>query len=161
MRYKVLVLLTVLFAVPAYAALDVKPSDAGPTLDVSATPETSAIDATDPVGIAKNIVGSFKNGQVRAGIAAIIMLLVFLWRRTGKFFSSKIPTKALPLVVAGVSLLASLPPTLIGTKFSIGSFLWDALAVSSQAVLFWSLLGKVVLPKILGSPPDKKASDAK
>jgi hypothetical protein len=95
----------------------------------------------------------FKDAKYREGVAALIVLVVFLWRRyLSKLLIGKVPKKYLPFVVAGVGFLASIPVALAAKELTWGHFVVQGLVLSGEAVLFYSTVLKHLLPKVFGEP---------
>lgn len=98
----------------------------------------------------------FKDGAYRPAVGAIITLLMFLWRRFGSgLLIGKIPTKHLGWITAAIGVVAALPAALAANPWSWSKFAVDALLISGPAVLFWTTLGKLLLPKVFGALPEK------
>jgi len=70
--------------------------------------------------IAKGIWEAFKSGKHREGVALVIMLVIFFWRRFASgFVMGKIKDSwGIALVTAIISYLASIPMALTATGFS-------------------------------------------
>jgi hypothetical protein len=133
-------------AAPAPASQPTKVVVTG-VVKVAAAPEVN------PVAQVSAIVAAFKSEHVRAGIAGILCLLVWVWRRfASKLLIGKIPNKWLPLVMAGVAFLAAIPTTLAATPWSWSAFLWQGLITGAEAMAFWSVLFKFVLPSVPEAP---------
>lgn len=122
--------------------------------DAAVTPASQPAVATpNPVEAVSGIIKFFKDHNWRPAIAGCITLLVFFWRRyAGAWLLKKIPTKHLPWVVALVGLVSALPAALTVEPFVWYKFLLDGLITSGEAVLLWSTVGKMVLPKVFGEP---------
>jgi len=101
------------------------------------------------------IVQLFKTHNWRLAGAACLTFIVFIWRRYDKWVIAKVPSWVLPWIAAGLGLLATLPAHLSKTPFVWWQFLIDGFVTSAEAAMFWSLLGKNVLPKIFGDVPTK------
>lgn len=118
---------------------------------VSPAPVTPAVPAAaslDPVDTGKSMYQAFKDGDYREGVALAIMLLVFLGRRFTMLLSEKIPAKALPYIVAGLAFLASIPTGLTGADFAWSKFIWHSIIAGAEAIALWTMLGKLLLPKL-------------
>ncbi len=112
---------------------------------------TKTEDTLDAVGQVGGIIKLFKEKAWRPAIAAVLTLLVFLWRRfLGSFLISKIPAKHLAWVTAVIGLIATLPAHLTTESFNIWTFLLDGFVTGAEAAILWSMLGKHLLPKIFG-----------
>lgn len=121
-----------------------------------ATPAAPAAEPEDAVTLFKMVVTLFKDGAYRPAIGALITLLMFFWRRfLSGLLIGKIPTKHLGWFTAALGVLAAIPAALSTSPFDIWKFLLDALLISGPAVLFWTTLGKTVLPKLFGELPAK------
>lgn len=101
----------------------------------------------------KTAYESFKGHKYREGAATVILLLVFFLRRFSTWFQAKVPSKWLPLFVAGLAFVGSVPIALASEGFSWASFVWNGLICSAEATFFYSLLGKFILPKVFGEVP--------
>jgi hypothetical protein len=122
-----------------------------PKSDAPKVPETAA----DASGLVSTIVKAAKEKNYRELVAGIMVLLVFAWRRFGsKFLLNKLPAKAMPFVTALIGLLTAAAGGLVASSFTWKGFLVDGLTLSAEAMLFWSTLGKFVLPKVFGEIPD-------
>jgi hypothetical protein len=109
------------------------------------------------IDVVKTVVKNFKDGEIRLGIAGILMLLIFVWRRfIHDFVLNKTGKKWAPLVVAALGFVSSLIIELGNPVFSWRTFLLGGLFTSGAAVLFWSTLGKIVLPKVFGDTKKKE-----
>lgn len=156
LRAAVPFLLTLCFFTPSYAA-DASATDAVVTVDAEVAPAGApkppeSVD--EAVDAAKKAFLDFKSEHVRAGIAGIICILMFVWRKFGAgFLIGKIPNKALPFITAGIAFLGALPVALVAEPWSWKTFIWQGLVTGAEAMAFWSLLVKFVLARTL---PDKK-----
>jgi hypothetical protein len=162
------VVLPLFFASPVFAA------DAATTAAPAAkvAPTTKAAPATQPaapavkkvvlgaklevpvtvdqaVDTGKGIIGNFAAKHVQAGIAGIICLFVFAWRRfLSGLLIGKIPSKFLPLVTMGVAFLAAIPQSLTVTPWSWKTFVWQGLITGAEAMMFWSAVVKFVTGEV-------------
>ena len=127
--------------------------------DASVTKDAAIADAKAEVAKAKDdgeklgllvdgLKAAFSNGW-RAGIAAVISLLMFFWRRFDTLVLAKIPNKWLPFVVAGVAFLAAIPASLTVEPWSWTTFIWQGLLTGAQAMALWSIVLKHVLKRFL------------
>lgn len=173
-----LTLVSVLFVLPPPAqGADASPSaapaasKAAPAKAPSAAPASSATKVTkeqpasapaappaipvtvdDAVGTFQSIVKSFTSEHVRAGIAGIICILIFIWRRfLSGWLIGKIPSRYLPLLTTGVAFLAALPVAIATDPWSWKTFLWQGLITGAEAMAFWSVIVKFIFPT-----PEKK-----
>lgn len=128
---------------------------------VSTPVEKLQAGVSDDLGsLLKTLVDSVKNHQGRAIAASVLMLLLFLWRRFGShLLIGKVPTKWMPLLTAGVAVLAALPSALTSAGFSWGSFLTNGLLLGAEAMALWSVLGKLTLPKLFGEVPSQPVAE--
>ena len=105
----------------------------------------------------KSIFADFGGGKYREAIAGLITLLIFGWRR---FARGLVIGKLSPWWVGFVTVLlgfaGTIPEALATTPFVWTTFLWWAIATSSEAMLFWMTMGKKVLPKIFGKIAPKE-----
>ena len=91
------------------------------------------------------IVNAFQGGDwIHAG-AFVLMLLVWGFSRVAKKFGLGIDPKWLPVINASVGMLLGVCSSLIGGKIWYDALL-AGLVTSGEAALFWSLVGKWVLP---------------
>lgn len=140
--------------VPPVASTPTSQPAAKPAAPAPAAPAAAPAADANPVEQVSAIVAAFKTEHVRAGIAGILCLLVWAWRRfASKLLIGKIPNKWLPLVTALVAFLAAIPTTLAATPWSWSTFLWQGLITGAEAMAFWSVLFKFVLPSV---PEPKK-----
>lgn len=94
---------------------------------------------------------AFKGGKYREGIAGIIMVVVFIWRRFGsKFIIGKLSPWWVGFITVLCGYVGTIPEALSSDVFSWGQFFWAGLLTSGEAMLFWQTLGKKVLPKLFG-----------
>lgn len=129
-----------------------KPAPAKPA-SVPVEPAT-AEEAISLVGVIGKL---FKDGAYRPAVGAIITLLMFIWRRFASgLLIGKVPAKHLGWFTAALGVLAAIPASLATEPWSWGKFFADALLISGPAVLFWTTLGKTLLPKVFGALPEKK-----
>ena len=154
-------LAAVLVAAPVFAADAQPPAQppavtvvdsgvAAPTSAPAAPVAPTTID--EAVGTVQQVIASFKSEHVRAGIAGLITLLIFIWRRfLSGFIIGKIPSKYLAFVTAGVAFLAALPVALAASPWSWMTFVWQGLITGAEAMAFWSLFGKHLLARFLPS----------
>jgi hypothetical protein len=100
---------------------------------------------------------AFKGGKYREAIAGLITLLLFVWRRFGsKLLIGKMGGWGVAWTAAAMGLLATIPEALATVPFSWWTFAWNALATSAEAIAFWELAGRAILPKLMpvkGPPP--------
>jgi len=102
------------------------------------------------------LVQLFKDKQWRPAVALLITLIIFFWRRfLGKLLIDKIPVKHLGWFTALLGVLAAVPAALGQANFVWYKFATDVLLISGPAVLFWTTVGKHVLPKVFGAVPEK------
>ena len=81
---------------------------------------------------------------------------MFIWRRFASgLLIGKISAKHLGWFTAALGVLAAIPASLATEPWSWGKFFADALLISGPAVLFWTTLGKTLLPKVFGALPAK------
>jgi len=147
----------VLLAIPSLAAPDASPASQ-PATKAPAEPAAKApVKAEAPeapkdvVSGVSTVVSLFKEHKWRPAIAALLMLLVFIWRRfLGGLLIKKIPAKHMAWVTAAMGLLAALPAHLTVEHFSVWKFLLDGFVTGAQAAILWSMLGKHFLPKVFG-----------
>lgn len=147
-----LVCVAMLFAVPAWAVPDAA-SVADASLDTAlADAKIEVKVATDEAeklqGAVAALKGLFDNGW-RAGIAGVIALLMFIWRKFDTVLLAKIPNAWLPLIVAGVAFLGAIPAALTADPWSWKTFLWQGLLTGAQAMAFWSIALKHLLKRFL------------
>jgi len=103
------------------------------------------------------VVQLLQNHQWRPAVAALLTLLMFFWRRYGGVLVIKwIPASHLGWVTALVGFVATLPAHLTAPTFSWGAFVLDGLITGGEAGLFWSTLGRQMLPRLFGEIPEKK-----
>ena len=120
--------------------------DAG-TSWVGGIPEKTTVAPHHPLS---TLWEALKKGNYREFVAGTITLLVFFWRRFGPtFIIGKIPNKYLPFVTAGVALLTRIPLLLVDKDFSWDWFALEAFITGAEAIAFWSMVGKFVLPTII------------
>jgi len=157
----VLCVLFMLCVVGNVHGADAAVDDAQPASTVDADEDAALLVAGDaatqpaptpPAEQVSSIIKLFKEKQWKAAIGALLMFLVFIWRKLDPFIAPKIPPKFLPFVVALVGFVASIPGTLAVTPWSWGTFIINGLLISGTAVLFWGTVGKLLLGKFL---PDK------
>lgn len=154
--FQIACLLFLAIVLAAGNALAADSGVAGPTskpakakVEVPTTPPTNVVEGT------KGVIALFKAQEWRPAIAALIMLLVFIWRRfLGKLIIKKIPNKHLAWVTAAVGLVSALPVHLAAPDFSVWKFLLDGFITGAQAAILWSMLGKHLLPKVFGAVKD-------
>ena len=112
-----------------------------------------------PLTAAKNAWGAFKGGKYREGIAACIMLLLFVWRR---FLHKLVIGKLSPWWVGFVTILlgyiGTVPEALAADPFSWKTFIWGGILTSGEAMLMWQTIGKKILPAVFGEPPKKDST---
>jgi len=138
-------------AAPAVATLASQPAKV-----VTGAVKVAAEPEINPVAQVSAIVEAFKSEHVRVAIAGILVLLIWAWRRfASKLLIGKIPNKWLPLVTALVAFLAAIPTTLAATPWSWSTFLWQGLITGAEAMAFWSVLFKFVLPNV----PEQSAKE--
>jgi hypothetical protein len=131
----------------AYGAVD-----AGKDVASADIPIPSGQDIGQTVDLLKQIVAGFKDGSYREAIAALITLLVFLWRR---FFNNFVMAKIqdtfwVAIIAAGLGFLSTLAVQLVVGDFSWAKFLLEGFVTSAEALALWTLVGKKLLPKIFG-----------
>lgn len=145
----------VCLAATAAGAPDALIPDAGvhPVHPAESTPDVP-VSVDGVVDGVNGIVKAFESHHIRAGIAGIITLLVFVWRRFDKYVIAKIPSKWLPFIVAGVAFAAAIPQALVAEHWNWKTFVWQGLITGAEAMAFWSLLAKHVLKRFL--PEDVK-----
>lgn len=164
-------LFAVLWAAPTFADVVAPPDEAAevdavvgagggggagaieaPVADEPAVGE-SIKDAIDQGGAAKE---SFMEGRSREGVAGLITLLIFLWRRFAKgFVIGKVSSYTVGWISAVVALLANLAAELTVAQFSWPTFLVNSLVTAGEAMVMWELIGQKVLPKIFGTGAPK------
>jgi hypothetical protein len=116
-------------------------------------PKGSPTDVPEALGTAKGIWTAFKGGKWRSGVAAIIVLLVFIWRRfLHTFIIGKVSSWWAGFIVVLLSYVGSVPEALAAEPFKWTVFVWSGLLTSAQAMLLWQMVGKKVLPKVFGEP---------
>jgi hypothetical protein len=124
---------------------------AAPSSQPSSTPSATPSIAQKSVD---SIWSAFRGGRYREAIAGAIVLLMFLWRRFGsKLLVGKLGDWGLTFVTALFGLLGSLPASLTASPFSWQAFVINALLTSGEAILFYQVLGKKLLPKVMGDIP--------
>lgn len=112
-----------------------------------ATSQTIPVTVDEAVGTFQGIVKNFTSEHVRAGIAGIICLIVFLWRRfLSGLLIGKIPSKYLPLLTTGVAFLAALPIAIATDPWSWKTFLWQGLITGAESMALWSVIFKFIFP---------------
>jgi hypothetical protein len=117
-------------------------------------------DVPEAVDDVKNIWADFKGGKYREAIAGIIVVLLFLWRRfAGKFILDKLSTWGVGLVAVILGYVGTIPEALTADPFNWKTFVWSGLLTSAEAMLFWQMLGKKILPKLW--PKEEPADDLK
>ncbi len=135
--------------VDAKAAVKV---DARASEKPAATPQPAKAPAVpvtvdEAVGTVQGIVKAFSGDRARAGIAGVLCLLIFIWRRFGAgFLIGKVPSKFLPLLTAGVAFLAALPLAIATDPWSWKAFIWQGLITGAEAMAFWSVVVKFIFP---------------
>jgi hypothetical protein len=135
--------------------------DAGVVKSDAASKPTEPKTSEDAISVLKTVVKNFKDGEIRLGVAGILMLLIFVYRRfISGFVLDKAGKKWVPFIVAAVGFAASLVLELANPVFSWRNFLLGGLFTSGSAVLFWSTLGKLVLPKVFGEPESDKPKES-
>jgi len=148
-----LVLIAFIAVLVASSFVYAQPTPATTTAAPAVAPDTDATKGPkEVVNDAKGIYQMFKDGKFREATAGIITLLLFLWRRfASKFVIGKIKDSWwLTFIAVLIGFLTTIPLALTATGFSWWTFLWEGLAVSAEAIAFWSILGKKVLPKVFG-----------
>lgn len=136
-------------------------AEPAPTTGVKMTVAGTVVPASAPVEakpVVEQVTGVyklFKNKEWRPAFAALLTLLIFFWRRFDSKLIGKLPAKHLAWITALVGMLGALVPHLLAPTWSWGDFVLDGLLLGSTAALFWSTLGKLVLPKIFGEPLSK------
>jgi hypothetical protein len=147
------------FSSPAQAqdATAAPKADAAVKADAAAKAPASQPTVKEPTNVGeavdtgKNIYHAFKGGKYREAVAAILMLLLFLWRRfASKFIIGKLSPWWVGFVAVLLGYIGSIPGALMAAKFSWLSFVWNGLLASAEAMLLWQLIGKKVLPKVFG-----------
>jgi hypothetical protein len=122
--------------------------------------DSGPLDIREPIETIKSFWFAFKGGKYREGIAGVIVLLMFLWRRffwkwiTRPDFLWPMKPWAVGLITVGFGYLGSIPAALAGPDWNWWAFMIEGLLTSSEAMLFWQTLGKHALPKVFG--PIKK-----
>jgi hypothetical protein len=107
----------------------------------------------DRVSQAKSIWDAFKGGKLREGVAGVLVLLVFFWRRFGaKFLIGKLSTWQVGLVTVIAGLVLTIPEALTMEPFDWKAFVWSGLLTSAEGMLVWKTVGQKVLPKVFGDP---------
>lgn len=157
----------------AHAAPDaapVKPDATAPAVTDAAAPASMPTKIAEPpaptnvpeaVATGKSAWSAFKDGKLREGIAGVLVLLIFAWRRfAAKFVIGKLSTYQVGLVTAVVGLVATIPEALAMEPFDWKVFVWSGLLTSAQAMLAWKLVGQKVLPKVFGAPAGPEAPEA-
>jgi hypothetical protein len=97
---------------------------------------------------------AFKGGKYREAIAGLITLLLFVWRRFGsKILIGKMSPWWVAFTAALIGFLGTIPEGLTMVPFSWWTFLWNGFATSAESMAFWTLIGKPILPRILGQTP--------
>ena len=147
-----IVLFSILVLAGSFAlAVDSGAPASQPAVKTGATAKDAPEAPANVVDGVKGVVALFKAQEWRPAIAALVMLLVFVWRRfLGVLIIKKIPAKHMAWVTALVGLLAALPAHLAAEQFSIWKFLLDGFITGAEAAILWSMLGKHLLPKIFG-----------
>ena len=127
------------------------------TEDPSTTQPSAGDAALEAVKQGKTAWTAFKGGNYREGIAIVLTLVVFLWRRfLGRLLMDKLSPWATGFVTVLLAFLATIPEALTADPFVLGEFIMSALITSGEAMLLWQIVGKKVLPKVFGAP--KKAT---
>jgi len=93
-------------------------------------------------GVIQFLIEAFQGGQFFAVGALILMILV--WSSSRIF---KIPSKWLPVLTAACGMLSSLAVELGKADVLIGAAIYKGLLTSGSAAIFWSMLGKNILPR--------------
>jgi len=101
------------------------------------------------VDTGKGLISDFSAKHIQAGVAGIICLFVFAWRRfLSGLLIGKIPSRFLPLVTLGVAFLAAIPQNLTVTPWSWKTFVWQGLITGAEAMSFWSVVVKFVTGEV-------------
>jgi hypothetical protein len=104
---------------------------------------------------------AFRDNHIREGVAALITLLVFLWRRfLGRLLMDKLSPWTTGLVTVILGFLGTLPAALTTPEFVISGFIFQSLLTSAEAMLLWSMVGKKVLPAVFGASPAQQVKAA-
>lgn len=153
---------TLLMAILLTSLPIVAQADAGKTVDSAVAPFTSTGEVKIPEKAAlgtvegaakkaKNTWLAFKGGKYREGIAGLIVLLVYFWRRYGsKLVIGRLSPWWVGFVTVLFGYIGTLPEMLAAESFNWVNFIWAGLITSGQAMLFWQTVGKKVLPKVFG-----------
>jgi len=156
------IFLAALLLSPAVQAADASTADAVATdakpaakIPVKVSVEAPS-DVPEAVEDAKSIFASFKGGKYREGIAGVIVVLLFLWRRFGAgFIIGKLSPWTVGLVTVALGFAGSVPEALMADPFGWKTFIWTGILTSAEAMLFWQMIGKRVLPKLFAKDESK------
>jgi len=109
--------------------------------------QEKTLSTTEVKSTTKSVFEAFKNGNMRTAVAGMLTLIIWVWRKYfSLFFIDKLTDFGIGILVAFISLLATIPEALAATPFNLGSFLISSFVSSSEAMFFW----QVVLKNIPG-----------
>ena len=130
---------------PGVSAQEGEPTVVAPVSEVVVSSGVMPNPDTNFGAVISLIVDAFQGGDwIHAG-AFVLMLLVWGFARIAGKFGLNIDPKWLPVINASVGMLLGVCSSLIGGKEWFDALL-GGLVTSGEAALFWSLLGKRILP---------------
>lgn len=133
-----------------------QPATSQPTLAGAPTVKAPPADSGVQGAWAK-LKAAAKGHRYREVVALVMTMVIFLWRRFGYgFVMHRLSSWQVGFVTVLVGFLGTLPTALTAPEFSWGSFIWDALVSSGEAMLLWQM----VLKRIPGFKPGEAKPSA-
>jgi len=108
-----------------------------------AAPVTTATADPGVQGLWGKIKKAAKDHRYRELVALILTALMFIWRRFAfGFVMHRLSSKQIAWVTVVIAFLGTIPAQLMAANFSWGTFIWDGLVASGEAMLLWQAVLK-------------------
>lgn len=134
-------------ALPVASAAKPEVAKAVPAGQPAASQPVDPKDVQEAVGMVKTMVDSFKAGGagIREGIAILISLILFVWRKFGsRFIIGKLSKWWLTFLTLFAGMIGALPVALMAPSFVWWKFIIDGFVMGAEAMAFWALVVKKI-----------------